>query len=56
MLPLNFEFHGLTIRTNISILEELGNIPENWLQNEIMRREFKYFGQGKRHECLERYL
>ena len=41
-------------RTNISILEELGNISENWLQNDIMRRKLKYFGHVKRHECLER--
>ena len=41
-------------RTNISILEELDNTPENWLQNDIMRRKLKYFGHVKRHECLER--
>ena len=41
-------------RTNISILEELDNTPENWLQNDIMRRKLKYFGHVKRHECFER--
>ena len=41
-------------RTNSSILEQLGNIPENWLQDTIMSRKLKYFGHIKRHDCLEK--
>ena len=41
-------------RTNVSILTELGNIPEEWLQNTIVSRKLKYFGHVKRHDCLER--
>ena len=41
-------------RTNKSVLEQIGNVPENWLQNTIMRQKLKFFGHIKRHECLER--
>ena len=41
-------------RTNVSILTQLGNIPEEWLQNTIVSRKLKYFGHVKRHDCLER--
>ena len=41
-------------RTNASILEHFGNIPEQWLQNRIMQQKLKFFGHIKRHECLER--
>ena len=41
-------------RTNASVLNELGNIPENWLQNTILSRKMKYFGHVKRHDCLEK--
>ena len=41
-------------RTNKSVFEQIGNVPENWLQNTIMRQKLKFFGHIKRHECLER--
>ena len=41
-------------RTNTSVLTELGNIPEEWLQNTIISRKLKYFGHVKRHHCLEK--
>ena len=41
-------------RTNSSILTQFGNIPEQWLQDRIMRQKLKFFGHIKRHECLER--
>ena len=41
-------------RTNSSILKQLGNIPENWLQDTIMSTKLKYFGHVKRHDCLEK--
>ena len=41
-------------RTHVSIRKQLGNIPENWLQDAIVRGKLKYFGHVKRHDCLER--
>ena len=41
-------------RTHVSIREQLGNIPENWLQDKIINGKLKYFGHVKRHDCLEK--
>ena len=43
-------------RTNASIRDQLGNIPENWLLDTILRRKLKYFGHIKRHDCLEKQI
>ena len=43
-------------RTNVSILQQLGNIPENWLLNSIMRQKMNFFGHTKRHDSLEREI
>ena len=40
-------------RTNVSILQQLGNIDENWLLNTVVQRKMKFFGHVKRHESLE---
>ena len=39
-----------------TILQQLGNIPENWLLNSIMRQEMIFFGHTKRHGSLEREI
>jgi len=41
-------------QTNVSILQQLGNIPEDWLLNSIMRQKTNFFGHTKRHDSLER--
>ena len=43
-------------RTNVSILQQLGNIDENWLLNTVVQRKMKFFGHVKRHESLERMI
>ena len=43
-------------RTNDSIRKQLGNIPENWLLDTILRRKLAYFGHIKRHDCLEKQI
>ena len=43
-------------RTNVSILQQLGNIDENWLLNTVLQRKMKFFGHVKRHESLERMI
>ena len=39
-------------RTNKYVLEQIGNVPENWLQNTIMRQKLKFFGHIKTHETF----
>ena len=41
-------------RTNVSILQQLGNIEENWLLNTVAKGKMAYFGHVKRHDSLER--
>ena len=43
-------------RTNASILNHFGNIPEHWLQNTIVRQKMKFFGHIKRHQSLEKQI
>ena len=44
-------------RTNISILQQIGNIDENWLLNSaVVKRKMQYFGHVKRHESLEKSI
>ena len=43
-------------RTNVSILQQLGNVEENWLLNTIVQRKLSYFGHVKRHDSLERTI
>ena len=40
-------------RNNVSILEQLGNIPEKWLLDSIMR-QIDFFGHTKIHYSIER--
>ena len=47
---------GQNKRTNDSIRKQLGNIPENWLLDTILRRKLAYFGHIKRHDCLEKQI
>ena len=34
-------------RTNVSILQQLGNVDENWLLNTVVQRKLAYFGHVK---------
>ena len=43
-------------RTNASIVNHFGNIPEHWLQNTIVRQKMKFFGHIKRHQSLEKQI
>ena len=43
-------------RTNVSILQQLGNIEENWLLNTVVKGKMTYFGHVKRHDSLERAI
>ena len=43
-------------RTNVSILQQLGNVEENWLLNTVVQRKLAYFGHVKRHDSLERTI
>ena len=43
-------------RTNVSILQQLGNVEENWLLNTVVQRKLAYFGHVKRHDSLERAI
>ena len=43
-------------RTNVSILQQLGNIEENWLLNTVVKGKMAYFGHVKRHDSLERAI
>ena len=43
-------------RTNVSILQQLGNVDENWLLNTVVQRKLAYFGHVKRHDSLERTI
>ena len=43
-------------RTYKLVLQQLGNIDENWLLNTVVQRKMKFFGHVKRHESLERMI
>ena len=43
-------------RTNVSILQQFGNVDENWLLNTAVQRKLAYFGHVKRHDSLERTI
>ena len=43
-------------RTNVSILQQLGNVEENLLLNSVVQRKMAYFGHVKRHDSLERTI
>ena len=40
----------------MSILQQLGNVEENWLLNTVVQRKLAYFGHVKRHDSLERTI
>ena len=41
-------------RTNVSVLQEIGNVKEEWLLNFIVSQKLKIIGHIKRHDCLEK--
>ena len=43
-------------RTNVSILEPLGNIPEYLLLDSITRQKLNFFGHTKRHDSQEKEI
>ena len=43
-------------RTNVSILEQLGNVEETLLLDTIIQRKLAYFGHVQRHDSLERTI